>query len=201
MNYPLLYLGCVLAILLTLYFSSKEDLKYHRISKKYVIIIFIIVLIYNTIDGPSVDKTFAFMLTVGVFGALSLISRGQFGIGDTLILGALGWFIGNMDHLRYYFIVLVFCILILGTYFVLINYKKNGKKIKKMFKITSTIPITEVEPGMVLADDYFMKGLKEEEIEDLKNKGITKLTVKQTYPFIPVIFISFLLYVIIIVSI
>ncbi len=194
----IIYFICILIILVTLFFSSKEDLKYHRISKKYVIIVFMVVLFYNTITGGSVEKTIAFLTTLIIFGGLSIVSRGRFGIGDALILGGLGWFIGDMIHLQYFYITLSFCMLVLGAYFVILNYKQNGKQLKNVFKINSVIPTDNLEPGMVLADDYFMKGLLENEVEKIKKQGKKFIAVKQTYPFIPVIFVSFLLYVIIV---
>ena len=193
----IVYLICTLAIIITLFFSSKEDLRYHRISKKYVIIVFIVVLVYNTITGGTVEKTLSFMTTLTIFGCISLISRGQFGIGDTLILGAIGWFIGDMTHLQYYYITLSFCMLILGAYFVIINYKQNGRQLRNIFKINTIVDVENLEPGMVLANDYFMKGLKENDIEKIKKQNIDEVAIKQTYPFIPVIFVSFLIYVII----
>ncbi len=47
-----------------------------------------------------------------------------------------------------------------------------------------------------------MKGLTEKEIKDIQshNDEDTTICVKQAYPFIPVIFLSFLVYVIMIVA-
>lgn len=184
------------ALLLTLFFSSKEDIKYHRISKKYVIICFIIVIIYNNIVGASVEKTIAFSLTLGLFSAFTFLSRGGFGFGDSLLLGSLGWFIGNLLYLQYFFVVLGFCMLILGAYFIIKNHKQNGKGFKNIFIKNTLVHVNDLKPGMILANDYFMKGLTEKEIEELKKTCDTTIPIKQAYPFIPVIFLAFLLYVI-----
>lgn len=183
-------------ILITLFFSSKEDFKYHRISKKYVIIVFLIVMAYNSLIGGDIEKTLSFSITLMIFGGISIFSRGQFGIGDTLILGAIGWFIGSLIQLQYYFLILSFSMLILGTYFIVINRKNNGKHKASIFKIVNHVPIDKVVPGMVLADDYFMEGLNEKDIQKLKDDKVESIIVKQTYPFIPVIFVSFLAYIV-----
>ena len=192
----LFYSVCAIALLLVLFFSSKEDIRYHRISKKYVILCFIIVLTYNNIIGGTIEATISFIFTLGLFSAFTFLSRGGFGFGDSLILGAIGWFIGNLRYLQYYFIVLGFCMLLLSAYFIIKNHKQNGKGLKNFFIKTTLVNINELKPGMILADDYFMKGVTEKEIDELKKKNITTVMVKQAYPFIPVIFLSFLIYTI-----
>ena len=61
--------------------------------------------------------------------------------------------------------------------------------------MSKMIPINQVKPGMILAKDYFMKGLNEEEIEKLKDEGHVYLDIKQAYPYIPVILFTFIVYV------
>jgi len=162
---------------------------------------FIIVIIYNTIVGGTPEKTIAFIISLGIFSGLTFASKGMFGFGDALILGALGWFIGDLIHLEYFFITLVFCMLIIGSYFVVINHKQNHRGWKKLFNNTMFVSIDDLKPGMVLADDYFMKGLTEQEIEDMKKTETNPILVKQTYPFIPVIFVAFLCYSIIVLAV
>jgi hypothetical protein len=87
--------------------------------------------------------------------------------------------------------------LILGAYFILKNHKQNGKGFKNIFTKTMLVPTNELKPGMILAHDYFMKGLTEKEIEELKKTCNSTIMIKQAYPFIPVIFMSFLMYVIV----
>lgn len=187
-------------LLLTLYFSSKEDIKYHRISKKYVIIFFLIVMIYNTITVPSVEKTMAFLITLGIFTGFTFATKGGFGFGDTLILGAIGWFIGDLIHLQYFFITLAFCTLILESYFIITNHKEHRGLRKKLFNNTKIVKVEDLKPGMILANDYFMKGLTEQDIMELKKASDTTIKIKQAYPFIPIIFASFLLYVMIAIA-
>lgn len=194
---PLVYSICAIALLIALFFSSKEDIKYHRISKKYVIICFIIAIIYNNVIGGRVEATVTFGLTLGLFSAFTFLSRGGFGFGDSMILGSIGWFIGNLRYLQYYFVVLGFCMLILGSYFIIKDHKKNGKGFRNLFIKTMLVPVNELKPGMILAHDYFMKGLTEKEIDELKKVNDSTILIKQAYPFIPVIFTSFLIYVIV----
>jgi len=190
------YLGATIGLLLTLYFSSVEDMKYHRISKKYVLVFFIIVIFYNNFAGASVEKTLAFIITLVIFSCITFASKGMFGFGDTLIISAIAWFIGDLIYLQYFYLTLCFCSLVIGAYFVLVNHKQNHKGFKKIFNNTMFVDKDNLKPGMVLANDYFMKGLTEKEIDDLKKFNDGPVLIKQTYPFIPVIFASFLIYVI-----
>lgn len=197
MNESLLYAIFNILLLIPLYFASKEDMKYHRIDKKYVQIVFILVFIFTLITREyAVERTFSFLITLGIFSALTIFSKGGFGFGDTLILGALGWYIGSLEHLRYFFIILVCVIIFWGIYQIKTTNNEVWDKpgIKKYFEMKKMIPIDKVKPGMILSDDYFMKGLKEDEIAELKEEGLVYLDIKQAYPFIPVIFIAFLLF-------
>lgn len=60
-----------------------------------------------------------------------------------------------------------------------------------------TLPIDELRPGMVLATDNFMHGLTINDIEKLRHEGYITITVKNPMPFIPCIFIAFLIVLII----
>lgn len=202
MIYDVTFAIASILLLLTLYFSSVEDIKYHRISKKYVIICFLIVMIYNNLHGSSVEATISFLMTLGIFSAITFLSRGGFGFGDTIILGALGWYIGSLIHLQYFYITLAFSMLILGGYFVLKNYKNNHKKLNMFLNNKEFVKTSNLKPGMILCDDYFMKGLTEKEIEEIQknNDSDVAICIKQAYPFIPVIFLSFLIYVVMIIA-
>ena len=193
-------LSLVFNILLVfpLYFASKEDMKYHRIDKKYVIWILFTVFIYTLLSREyAVERTFSFLITLGLFSGITFFSHGGFGFGDTLILASLGWYIGSTLHLSYFYITLVVVMIFWGIYQIRTTKKMNDeeKGYKKYFKMTKIIPIDKVVPGMIQAKDYFMKGLNEKEIQKLKDEGYVYLDIKQAYPFIPVIFITFLIHV------
>lgn len=200
-NSILFYVSSIL-LLLTLFFSSMEDFRYHRISKKYVLICLIVVMVYNNLIGGSVEATICLILTLGLFSAFTFFSKGGFGFGDTLILASLGWYIGNLLYLQYFFVIIGFAMLILGSYFVVINHKQNHKGWKKIFNNIINVKVSDLKPGMILENDYFMKGLTEKEIIDLQKRTDINIfiRIKQAYPFIPVIFISFLCYVVIYVN-
>ncbi len=202
MFYTLAFAVASLVLLITLFFSSMEDMKYHRISKKYVLICFVTVIFYNNYIGGSVEATISFLLTLGLFSAITFFSKGGFGFGDTIILGALGWYIGSLIHLQYFFITLSFSMLILGGYFVIKNYKSNHKGFSLFLNNKEFVQVKKLKPGMILCEDYFMKGLTEKEIKELQDKNDADVTIciKQAYPFIPVIFLSFLVYVIMMVA-
>ena len=202
MDNPIVFYPTSILLLITLLFSSMEDFKYHRISKKYVLICLIIVMVYNNVIGSTVEATICLILTLGLFSTFTFLSKGGFGFGDTLILASLGWYIGNLIHLEYFFMILGFSMLILGAYFVIINHKQNHKGWKKIFNNIMNVKVEDLKPGMILATDYFMKGLTEKEIEQTKQNHPLGyiIKIKQAYPFIPVIFVSFLCYVIVYVN-
>lgn len=187
-------------LLLTLYFSSKEDIKYHRISKKYVLITIIIVYAYNMCVMGSIEKLLSFIFTFGFFSLITVLSRGGFGFGDTIILGMIGWFIGDLILLSYFFLVLGFVMLMLESYFIYTN-RGNGNGWKGLFPKNKMVQVKDLRPGMILHNDYFMKGLTEKEIEDIRKTCDTTICIKHAYPFIPVIFTSFLLYVFVSINI
>lgn len=202
MMYDIGFAIASILLLLTLYFSSVEDMKYHRISKKYVLACFLIVIFYNNYVGGSVEATVSFLLTLGLFSGITFLSKGGFGFGDTIIIAALGWFIGDMIHLQYFYLTLGFSALILGGYFVIINHKNNHKGASLFLNDKQFIKVSKLKPGMILCKDYFMKGLTEKDIEEIQknNESDNAICIKQAYPFIPVIFMSFLIYVIMIVA-
>ena len=188
-----------LLIVIPLYFASKEDMKYHRINKKYVVWILLTVLIYTLLTREYVvERTFSLLITLGLFSGITVFSKGGFGFGDTLILAAIGWYIGSLIHLRYFYIILVAVTIFWSIYQVRTTKKEEGERkgIRRYFEKTKTIPIDKVVPGMILAKDYFMKGLNEKEIKKIKKEGIVYLEIKQAYPYIPVILIAFLMYII-----
>ena len=193
---PLLQLVFNILIIIPLYYASKEDLKYNRIDKKYVIMIFLIVMAYTMLSTEyAVERTFSFLITLGIFSAMTFFSRGAFGFGDTLILGALGWYIGSLIFLRDFYMILVFTMLVWGAYQIIKN-RKNISGLKQHLKTIHVLPIDKVLPGMILASDYFMTGLTEKDIMELKKDGYVSLDIKLAYPFIPVIFIAFLIHIV-----
>ena len=171
-----------------LYEASLKDMKYHTIEKNHVLAIMISVMIYVFVVGTSVFATVSFLITLILFGAITLFTRGGFGFGDTIVLAFLGWFIGNPIHLQYFFFILV-VITLLWTYYMM---KNNNNKIN--IKGKERVSVENLKPGMILANDYFMNGLTEKDIIRLREEGHDYLDIKHAYPFIPVIFISFIIF-------
>jgi hypothetical protein len=121
---------------------------------------------------------------------IAVFSFGRFGIGDAMVLGALGWFYHDFTSLQHFLFIMagicipwaVFCILYYGRHQGFLNAIKGFKR---------NINIDEAQPGMVLASDNFMHGLTREDIDGMKHAGFVRIDVKQPFPFIPVIFIAF----------
>lgn len=192
----LILTGIILIILLI---ASKEDLKYHRISKKYVMLILIFVLLYTLVYKTyGIERTVAFLIAFTIFGGVTFISKGKFGFGDSIIIAAIALYIGKVHELGYFFQILFAVSITWAAYCILRTYNKTGWKniIKSSFNGIDVVPMNKVVPGMILADDYFMEGLNEQEIKDLRKQGYLSLRVKYAYPYIPVILVSFVVYLI-----
>jgi Flp pilus assembly protein protease CpaA len=188
--------GILLSILII---ASKEDMRYHRISKKYVMLILVFTLLYTLVYKTyGLERTAAFLIAFGMFGGMTLLSRGKFGFGDSIIISAIALYIGRVNQLGYFFIILAFVSIAWGAYCYLKtrhNSKTGDKKtLWDSFSSINTITIDKLVPGMILANDNFMQGLNEEEIMDLKKQGLKELQIKYAYPFIPVILMSFIVY-------
>jgi Flp pilus assembly protein protease CpaA len=191
-----------LILISILILGSKEDLRYHRISKRYVMLILVFTLLYTLVYPTyGIERTAAFLIAFTMFGGMTLLSRGKFGFGDSVIIAAIALYIGKVNELGYFFIILSFISIGWGAYCLLTTRIKNKGKttpLRESFHQIDIVPMNNVVPGMILANDYFMEGLKEDEIEDLKKKGYTSLQIKYAYPYIPVILVSFLFYLTII---
>jgi Flp pilus assembly protein protease CpaA len=191
--------GIILSILII---ASKEDLRYHRISKKYVMLILVFTLLYTLVYKTyGLERTASFLIAFTMFGGMTLLSRGKFGFGDSIIISAIALYIGRVNELGFFFIILAFVSIGWGAYCLLTTRIKNKGKtttLRDRFHTIDVVPMNNVVPGMILANDYFMEGLKEDEILDLKKKGFTSIMVKYAYPYIPVILASFLIYLAII---
>jgi len=184
-------------ILTILALGSKEDLKYHRISKKYVMLILVFTLLYTLVYKTyGIERTTAFLIAFTMFGGATLLSKGKFGFGDSVIIASLALYIGKVHELGYFCLILAFTSLVWGSYCILSTRRKNHstKPLRESFNQIDTVPIQNVVPGMILANDYFMEGLNEDDIAKLKRQGLKELRIKYAYPYIPVILISFLFY-------
>lgn len=181
-------------IIATLFFASLIDLKYTRIDLKTVIILFVLVPIYLVVaDANMVMASFTFMFSLACFLGLWIVSKGGFGLGDVMVLSALGWLMADFMLLQAFMVTLgVFSIP--WACFWLWRYHRDPNK-KEIWSglAKKVIPVDRLRPGMVLAKDRFMRGLTEREIDKMRHNGFLTVDVKQPMPFIPVVFaVSFL---------
>lgn len=185
----------LLLIILILFLASIEDLKYRRINKWTVVFLYILVPFYlYSRDISMLTASFCFMFTLAVFVSLWFISFGSFGMGDVLVISALGWMVADF-HILHVFLLTMGVLSIPWGIFWIIKYKRDPRYSGVWHGFKKLIPIKDLQVGMVKAEDNFMKGLTETEIQDLKNTGVRNIRVKQPMPFIPVVFASVLIYV------
>jgi Flp pilus assembly protein protease CpaA len=194
---PVVHAITYITIAIILFYSSLKDFKYRTISRRSVAIVFIIVLAYRLISGIPAESTFTFILILVAFVALTIISRGGFGMGDSLLISAIAFFFGNFSQIQYFIYALGVCGIIF--WFVYFIRDKDYRNIKEAFlSKVSTVPINEVKIGSVLATDNFMAGLTEVDIEKLKKSGVKEIQTKtQPMPFIPCIFIAYVIAILI----
>jgi uncharacterized membrane protein len=175
-----------------LFYASYEDILDRTIRAVWVVILYILVSIQAVATNQlSMQSTYVFIFALTFFLLMAILSRGQFGIGDALVIGAMGWFF----HSFYTFQTFLFVIGAVGIpwAFYWSWYYKKKYKYKSIFtSFKKTIDIDEAQPGMVLAKDNFMNGITRDEIETMKKNGEKTIAVKQPFPFIPVIFIGFI---------
>jgi hypothetical protein len=176
-----------------LFYASVEDLRNRTIRAIWVIALYIIMSMRSVVSQSlSMESTYVFLFGFILFMLLALISRGQFGYGDALVLGSLAWFYHTFNDFQMFLFVLAIVGIPWAVYWSWYYGKKEGyKNIINAFK--KTISINEVRVGMVLAKDRFMNGLTGHDIENLRAEGHMTLDVKQPFPFIPVVFIAFMI--------
>jgi len=185
-----------IAIMVVLSYASIEDIRYHRITKRNVFLVLLLVLVFTMFYTTyGIERTTTFLIAFGVFGGITILTRGGFGFGDTIIIASIALYIGRVQEFGTYAQILGITTLIWGAYQIIRQrLRSKEKKFDFRFNMIDVIPIDRVVPGMILATDYFMEGLKPGDITDLKRKGYTELRIKYAYPYIPVIYFSFIIY-------
>ena len=195
---PIVHAITSITIAVVLLYCSLKDFKYRTISRRIVAIVFVIVLAYRLIVGIPAESSFAFLYTFIAFVSLAAISFGRFGMGDALLIGAVSWQLGSFAEVQQFIYAMVISALVLWIIYFIKD--KNYKNIKESLignKIT-TVPIDKVKIGSVLATDNFMAGLTELDIDKLKKSGVKEIQTKtQPMPFIPCIFIAYLIAILI----
>jgi len=94
-------------VVVVLLWASWHDIKSRTIPKLSVALVYGFVMGYLVFANKDLtEASFCFMFTFVSFLCLWAISFGNFGIGDVLILGALGWMVGDLVILKAFLIVL-----------------------------------------------------------------------------------------------
>jgi len=185
---------CYVLIAFILLFASIEDIYHRTIGKWKVVLIFILVICINIMtDNFNPEATSMFLLVSGSFIGISLISFGGFGMGDALVIGALGWAMADFEALQGFLFAIGLISLIWAVFWVFWLFRKNGySDFVKGIKQIQVLPVDKLRAGMVLAEDNFMHGLTLEDIDKIKDRGVKWIKIKQPLPFIPVIFVAYL---------
>lgn len=186
-----LFLNISMSLLLLI--MSIDDVKYTRIKAKHVMIFYIMVMTYIVInDLFSPKTTTSFIIILVTFTCIAYFSKGKFGMGDALLLGALGWYFSGIGKINMFLYVWAGVSILWAVYWIIYFYKKSDiRDIVLGFK--RKIPITELKAGMILSNDNFVKGITSKEIYDLKQNGVTEVEIKKPLPYIPVFFVTSLI--------
>jgi len=188
-------LGLVLTIIIsaTLFHASLEDIRRRDISSIHVIVLYILACFYIVITGNlGLQTTYLFLFAFLLFMGVSVFSMGSFGIGDSMVIGALALYFHDFTSFQTFLYAMGIISIPWGLYWI-IRYRQDNSLSGLIHGFKKTIPITEAKQGMVLFSDRFMHGLSEKDIQKLRQDGCVTITVKNPFPFIPCIFFAFLL--------
>lgn len=181
-----------LIMILLMFFMSIDDIKHTRIKAHHVILIYLLVMIYVTInDFFSPNATMSFLILLIVFTPIAGISKGRFGMGDALMISALGWYFASLNKINLFLYSWIVMSMFWALFWIIYLWNKSDIR-DIVIGYKKTIPISELKAGMILASDNFVKGLNEEEIKKIMDSGIKQVDVKKPLPYIPCIFLTFL---------
>lgn len=188
-------IGVILALIIgaVLLIASIEDLRHRTIRGIWVVTLYILVSANAIITGTiSTQSTYVFLFSFILFMGIAVFSRGRFGIGDAMVIGALGWFYHDFMEFQS-FLYAMGCVCIPWAVFCILYYGRHQGFLNAIRGFKRHITIDEAKPGMVLASDNFMHGLTQQDIDKLKIQGTVTIDVKQPFPFIPVIFVAYVI--------
>jgi Flp pilus assembly protein protease CpaA len=184
------------AFFVILGYISLVDLKCRMIPYWTVPVLFLFAGLYIYIGNlNTIIASVSCVIATTTFFVLFIFARGGFGIGDVMVMSAIGWLIADTSGVYTY---MLYILMPIGALWVVgsmtYHYKKFGKqKVRDLMKFKKTIPVEELQVGMVLEGDNFMNGLTKEQISDIQQKQET-VSIKQPISFIPVPFISLVIY-------
>lgn len=181
------------AIGLVLTHASIEDLRRRDIGSVHVVLLYILVCFFVALTGAlGTQTTYVFLFAFILFMGISVFSRGQFGIGDSLVIGALALYFHTFHNFQNFLFAIAIISIPWAVYWM-IRYRKDNTFDGVLHGFRKTLPIDKIKPGMVLATDNFMHGLTINDIDKLRHEGYVNLTVKQPFPFIPVLLVGFII--------
>lgn len=186
-------IGMILTIIivLLLFHASVEDIYQRTIGSLHVICLYILVALYSVMtETMSLQTTYVFLFGFIMFISIAVFSKGHFGIGDAMVIGALSWYIGTFSGFQH-FLFAIAIVSIPWTVYWLIRYRKDNTLSGVFSGFKQVVPIGDVRVGDVLSSDNFMHGLTGVQIDRLRQEGHAALEIKKPFPFIPVIFIAF----------
>lgn len=189
----LVYVLALFGVILILFYESINDIKYRRIGKKSVILLYVFCpLALFLSENNLTEASFVFMFSLFIFIAVWIFSFGQFGIGDSLTIASVTMILGTFTAFQNFLLILALISIPWSAYWIVKYFGKKGYK-GQIFRNIMILSPDQLKPGMVLKEDNFMNGLNEKDIEKIKDSGIEKIEVKQPLPFIPVVFLAFIL--------
>ena len=180
-------------MLLLMLDMSIDDIKHTRIKAWQVAMVYLLVMIYVSInDLFSPKTTISFLIILVIFTTIAGLSKGKFGMGDALMLGALGWYFASLGKINGFLYAWIAMSFLWAVFWIIYLWNKSDIR-DIVIGYKKTIPITELKEGMILAKDNFVKGLTEKEVIELCNTGAKEVDVKKPLPYIPCIFLAFLI--------
>jgi prepilin signal peptidase PulO-like enzyme (type II secretory pathway) len=172
--------------------ASLEDIRRRDIGSIHVVVLYILISFYIVITGNlGLHTTYVFLFAFILFMSISIFSRGQFGIGDSLVIGALALYFHDFLSFQNYLYAVGIIMVPWGAYWM-IHYRKNNSLHGVLHGFKRTVPIDKVCVGDVLSTDNFMHGLTRIQIDKMRHDGYVSLEIKSPFPFIPVLFIAFI---------
>lgn len=188
-------IGLVLTIIIAsvLFHASLEDIRRRDIGSIHVIVLYILACFYIVItDNLGMQTTYLFLFAFLLFMGISVFSRGSFGIGDSMVIGALALYFHDFTSFQT-FLYAMGIISIPWVIYYTLKYHHDTSLKGLMHGFRAIVPIDKVRVGDVLFHDNFMHGLTSEQISKMKMDGYVSLEIKKVMPFIPCIFFAFLL--------
>jgi hypothetical protein len=109
-----------------------------------------------------------------------------------MVIGALALYFHTF-HSFQMFLYAMGIISIPWVIYYTLKYRKDTSLRGILHGFRATVPIDKVNVGDVIYGDNFMHGLTLEQINKYKMDGYISLEIKKVMPFIPVIFMAFII--------